>query len=239
MSVEGSNDPEAKRREIWQRKLLPFMVVSIVLMGLFFFVASIVQLYYLHHRVTYAGTDLRPIFEEYEKNVRSSQAHSHLEYLQWKMLVLLEQDGIARRYHQVNSAMLARIWTRYLGFVTGMILSLVGAVFILGKLREEPTKLETESQILKTSLYTSSPGIVLSVLGTALMAITLVVPFELKTTDAAVFLKKPTMIQEERHPDVWPDQEPNDERTKIKEPSFDSKTREKELFPDSNPAQKN
>jgi hypothetical protein len=46
---------------------------------------------------------------------------------------VLEADALQRRYHQANANMLARVWTRQLGFITGMLLALVGAAFILGR----------------------------------------------------------------------------------------------------------
>ena len=46
-----------------------------------------------------------------------------------------------------------------------MILAIVGAAFILGKLREDRTeRAKQESEALKISLATTSPGIVLAVL---------------------------------------------------------------------------
>lgn len=188
MGIATEVEWEARRTARWQQRLLPFMMGAIAVIGVFFFVASLVQLYYLHSQVGHAGLDLRPVFAVFESTQAGQRAAADADYLRWKTSALLEQDVIARRYHQVNSAMLARVWTRYLGFVTGMILALVGAVFILGKLREEATKLEAEGQGLKASLATSSPGIVLAVLGTGLMAITLVVPFEIATRDRATYL---------------------------------------------------
>jgi hypothetical protein len=44
----------------------------------------------------------------------------------------LERELIARRYDQVNLTVTTRLWTRLMGFITGMILALVGAAFVLG-----------------------------------------------------------------------------------------------------------
>ncbi len=194
-------------------------------MGLVFFVVSLIQVYYLYNKVGHASMDLKPIFAEHEKRLSTPTTLNDQEYLRWKTLVLLEQDVIARRYQQANSMMLARVWTRFLGFMTGMILSLVGAVFILGKLQEEPTKLESESKFGKGSLSTSSPGIVLAVMGTVLMAITLLVPTEIETRDVAVYTRSISQIPPpadftETPENVKPQQE------KTKSPA----EREKELF---------
>ena len=174
--------------DAWQRRLLPFMIGSIIFMGIFFFVISLINFYYLYGHVQHTDLVLDPIFKEYESKAVEKNEHISRDYWMWKTLVSMEQDVVKRRYHQANTAVLARIWTRYLGFVTGMILSLVGAVFILGKLREPPTKLEADTSALKMSLYTSSPGIVLAVLGTVIMSIALAIPFEIETWDKATYV---------------------------------------------------
>ncbi len=210
---------EDRGRERWQRKLLPFMMGSILAMGIFFFIASLYQLYYLHHQVAHTKLNLQPLFTQFEEK-SSKVIYGDKEYLQWKVLMLLEEDVVHRRYHQANSVMLARVWTRYLGFVTGMILALVGAVFILGKLQELPTKLEADGQLFKASVYTSSPGILLSVLGTTLMAITLIVPFEIETRDRATYMRDKAAISDLPSPKMLP-----------KSATIgDIKEREKELF---------
>jgi hypothetical protein len=219
MNTVGETTSEARGRERWQRKLLPFMMASFLVMGIFFFIASLYQLYYLHHQVAHTRLDLLPLFVQFEE--KSSKAiYIDKEYLQWKALVLLEEDVVHRRYHQANSVMLARVWTRYLGFVTGMILALVGAVFILGKLEELHTKLQADSQLFKASVYTSSPGILLAVLGSILMAITLLVPFEIETRDRATYMGDRNILSALSPP------------TKFPEPStYDIEKREKEIFP--------
>lgn len=189
--AEQEVDANPRATERWQRRLLPFMVGSIAAMGLFFFVASYVQLSSLRDRLSAAPVDLGPVFAQFEQTPAGRDLQGDFEYLQWKTLARLEQEVISHRYDQSASAVLTRVWTRYLGFVTGMVLALTGAVFVLGKLSEPPTKLETKTEVFQAALYTSSPGIVLAVLGTALMAITLSVKFELETRDVPVYVRLP------------------------------------------------
>ena len=198
MGEEQTNGKEENRLESWQKKLLPFMIGSILFMGLFFFVVSLVQLYYFYGEVRHTDFSLKPVLEEFEAKHKTE--HDNLGYLRWKTMILLEQNVIKRRYHQVNSAMLARVWTRYMGFVTGMILALVGAAFILGKLREPPTNLSADTKVIKASVYSSSPGIILAVLGTILMVLTLAIPFEIKTRDIPTYTR--SMLPE---PKEWKD----------------------------------
>jgi hypothetical protein len=65
------------------------------------------------------------------------------------------------------------LWLRYLGFVTGMILALVGASFVLGKLREPLTEITGELPKINLSLRSASPGIILVFLGAVLMIATI------------------------------------------------------------------
>ena len=69
-----------------------------------------------------------------------------------------------------------------------MICTLVGAIFILGKLQEPPSALSGDAASWKFSLNTSSPGIVLATLGTILMVTTLVVPARIELEDKATFI---------------------------------------------------
>ena len=55
--------------------------------------------------------------------------------------------------------------------------ALVGSIFILARLSESETRLSSEGGGAKLALATSSPGIVLAVLGTILMVVTLTIDF--------------------------------------------------------------
>lgn len=181
-------EAEAENRtDRWQRRLLPLMAGSIVLLAGFFLVASLYQLNRLQESASFSSLDLEATFQRFDEQDRGKDI-SQFEYLQLRVLSLLEQNAIEHRYQQANAAMLARVWTRYLGFLTGMILALVGSAFILGKLQTDPTEIDAASDLWKASLKTTSPGIVLAVLGTILMFTTLLVPFEISTKDAAVYL---------------------------------------------------
>jgi hypothetical protein len=103
-------------------------------------------------------------------------------------MVTLEQDAMQLRYRNVNAVLLLRTWTRNMGFLVGMVLALVGAFFILGKLKVDPTEVSGEGAGFKVAVASSSPGIVLALLGTALMAITLVVKFDFEVGDKPVYI---------------------------------------------------
>lgn len=138
--------PPARRDPLvrWQRRLLPLMSLILVASGIFFGVVSVLEVRSLYDRLRHEAMDLSPVFDAYEAGV--APAGLSEDYVRFKALAMLEADALKRRYHQANATMLARVWTRQFGFITGMLLALVGAAFILGQLGNQPTKLGGEGQ---------------------------------------------------------------------------------------------
>jgi hypothetical protein len=174
-------------RERWRNRLLPVMRGGLVVMAAFFFAASLVQYHLLYRDLRGMGPRTQVALEAIENTIPQTQ-RTNVDFLQWKALVLLEQDAMNMRYQQINATLLLRTWTRYTGFLVGMVLALVGAFFILGRLREETSQLSGESGGFKFALVTSSPGVILAVLGTILMVVTLVVKFDFAVEDRPVYM---------------------------------------------------
>jgi len=201
---QNVNDPEARNRvnELpgfqmietaatlrWQRKLLPLMGGMLVLLTIFFCVASVIQLKRLQDRVQQVPpVDLSAALDGLRTNGNETSA-SALAYSQWKTLSYLEGYAIQRRYNQATLQLMNRIWVIFLGFITGMILALVGAAFILGKISESTSKLGMDSVAWKFSIATASPGLILCVLGTALMITTILAKAEIRVEDGALYLQ--------------------------------------------------
>jgi hypothetical protein len=176
-----------QRREAWQGRLLPLMIGMLIAAAAFFAVMSVVELRAFYDRVEQRPLALASVFTDFEQHA-PPVGRAEPAYLRFKTLALLEADALYRRYHQANATMLARVWTRQLGFLTGMVLALVGAAFVLGRLREDASRIEAELQGAKAVIASSSPGLVLAVLGTVLMGVTLAVPFGVETRDKATYL---------------------------------------------------
>jgi len=192
-----SPDIDQSRVIKWQQKLLPFMVIMISALTLFFFIASCFQLYYLHQRIEHSPElHLEALMADMKSSEQTLSGVDKLTSLKWKTMVVLEGHTLQRRYHQANVLLMSRIWTRYLGFVTGMILALVGAVFVLGKIRESETKIDAEHAGAKFALTTASPGLVIALLGTILMITTMVLHQNIEVTDVPVYLSKGETIQD-------------------------------------------
>jgi hypothetical protein len=108
---------------------------------------------------------------------------------EFRTLASLDASILDRRYHQANVQLMGRLWTSYLGFVTGMILALVGAVFILGKMRVDQSEFGASGGGGAVSLRSTSPGLLMAVLGVLLMTVTIVTHHPIQTADSAVFLR--------------------------------------------------
>jgi hypothetical protein len=101
----------------------------------------------------------------------------------------LEVQSRTVRYAHVNAAVVTRMWTRILGFLSGTTMCVVGCLFILAKIKEARSELTGEAQFVKISVVSASPGLVLAALGTLLLAITLTTKAETDLEDGNLYLK--------------------------------------------------
>lgn len=178
-----------------------------------FFIASFVQLSFLHQKILEgAQTDLRQSVD-----ILSHPAHTTSEQVaaagRLQSLVTLELYALERRYHQANVLLMSRIWIRYLGFITGMILALMGGAFILGRLREPPSKWSANAGSGKFSFEGTSPGMFLAGLGVILMLFTIVVNHKIDVKDQAVYTQGVLM-------NVQPKSEPVNKQPPLTIPDF-------------------
>ena len=169
----------------WQSRLLPLMAGMLILLTAFFIVATLIQAWRMQRRIEEAGGKVPHIAEAVRLG---GEGGLTLEEARWSATVRLEEYAIQRRYHQASLIIMTRVWIIYLGFVTGMILALVGAAFILGKIRESVSQFGADSSVWKFSITTASPGLILAVLGTVLMTITMIFRAEVTVTDAPLYV---------------------------------------------------
>jgi hypothetical protein len=187
-AVEGALTKDELK---WQRNLLPLMIRMLVGLTMFFFLASLVQLYLLNQRIKETP---QIDIEKYIASVNEVAGQENIsfaskqDYTKWRIAAILEGNALQRRYHQAGVLLISRIWTRYLGFVTGTILALMGAAFVLGKLRESGSHFGAESNMWKITATSASPGIILAVLGTGLMFATMATKLEMQIYDAPSYL---------------------------------------------------
>jgi len=174
----------------WQNRLLPWMIaMPTILIGAFIILGTLKLNNF--EKFAYRGDEERTTL-----NIPSPYASStdstlkkNADYLKWYSLVKMEEYSINRRYNQGGVLLMSRIYIKYLGFFTGMILAIVGAVFIISKLKEDVTEIEgSMEEKTKFRLVSSSPGIIFGVLGTALMLTTILTHSEISVKDMPLYL---------------------------------------------------
>ncbi len=184
----------------WQNRLLPWMIaMPSVLIGVFIVMATL-QLNKFE-KFVYRGDE-----DKMEQSIPSPAADStdpvlkkSQEYLKWYSLVKMEEHSINRRYNQGGVLLLSRIYIKYLGFFTGMILAIVGSVFIISKLKEDISEIEgTIQEKTKFRLVSSSPGIIFGLLGTSLMMTTILTHSEINVKDMPLYLNTYNISQTQK-----------------------------------------
>ncbi|HEU4786163.1 MAG TPA: hypothetical protein VFS57_02105 [Gemmatimonadaceae bacterium] len=176
----------------WQRKTLPIMIGVLIAAMIAFLVLSFIQGAAVGKAIqTPPSLDLAPVLSSVSCASVGGDAALRARCLEWKVAVMLEQHTINRRYHQANVALLVRVTVKYLGFLTGMLMSLVGAVFVLGRLTEASSKLAAQGAFGKFTIATVSPGLILALLGTVLMISTVLTNPPTDVVDGNVYLNPP------------------------------------------------
>lgn len=171
----------------WQWRSRPMMVSILAVLTLFFFSATLYQLLELNRKIEQSPRlDTVALLKQTGCPEALSNAECN-EYRRLNLAVSLEAHVIARRHHQAGVTIMASIWSRYLGFITGMVLALVGAAFILGQLRDRGTQIEASMAGNKGALTSASPGLVMVALGVILMISTIVTLHNVATGDSPVY----------------------------------------------------
>jgi hypothetical protein len=162
------------------------MVGAVVLAAVFFCTISVLQFNALQARLDPRPSDFTALMAQFD-TLPAGSLQERSEILRTKALITLEQQALARRYDQAAAIVSSKLWTRFMGFVTGMLLALIGAAFVLGKLREQTSTVAAAGHGLQLSLTSASPGLVLSTLGVALMGLAIASSFEIQTTDVPIY----------------------------------------------------
>ncbi len=159
------------------------MTASIVVLAMAFFAFSVYNAREVLGFIEKRGSErVRPQIEKvYDTGQRRGGSLEH-------SLLLLEAEAMDKRYAQASALLMSRIWTRQLTFITGMVLAFIGAVFILGKLREDATTATLGSETWKSAITSSSPGLLLAFFGTTLIALAVLVQPQIGVQDRPVYI---------------------------------------------------
>ena len=99
----------------------------------------------------------------------------------------LEYDTLENRQSRANSLLATRTWLRFMNATFGTILVMAGAIFVLSRIEMGQANLEARQGSFKVVLVTSSPGIVMLLLGGLMAVAPLFAPQRIKTEDGASF----------------------------------------------------
>ena len=174
--------PEA-RSDIrqWQRKLLPLMALVLVATAAFACYEIFQETQHVREHITRENSADLKFLDGIESDKFSVAA-------QWRLLVTLENQAMANRYRHIGGILLTRLYVLNAAFVTGLVLCLTGAAFVLGKLQEEESRFEGEANGARWVVQSSSPGLIMVLLGTILIIASIFARADTQNQDAAVYL---------------------------------------------------
>lgn len=182
--IQPKPKPEPKPwLEAWQTRLLPMVVVTLVVLGVVFFVGAFWNYGTLTAQLNVEEPALETVIQQ------MTVQHVSQDFQENYARIALEDRVLRHRYRMNTAAIESRAWTRLMGFVTGMVMVLTGCLFIVARL-EDAFEASGRAPSGEGSLRTNSPGLVLCVAGAALIATSLVVKTEVRDTDAAVYLPR-------------------------------------------------
>lgn len=187
-SAIGARAEESGGTTAWQRRLLPFMASMVVLLAI---LAVASNFYQAHVMQQFIGTphevDLKPAWEPVAFD-KTSTLSEQLAWAQWQTLALLESQALRSRYHQASVILMVRVYIIFIGFATGVAMALIGAAFILGKLQEPVSTVNTGAGAWRFAIQSSSPGLILAMLGTILILTTIWSRSEIDVQDKTLYV---------------------------------------------------
>lgn len=157
----------------WHQKIFPAICVVIVGLAMLFIGTS---LYHFSQISAYLQQspeiDVEPVVARAlgTDKARLDESFETGEYIpHWAGLLLLEAASMKKRHHQANALLASRLWLRYLAVVSGIVLVCVGSIFTLAKLQESATHVEGEASTVKLRVASASPGLLMTMMGCALI----------------------------------------------------------------------
>lgn len=176
----------------WQNKLLPVMVIVPISLATIFIVIATMQMLKFNE-VLNEKPDGK-LFTTVIKPVKANERQS-LESVKWATLAHMEQQSIEKRYRQGGLLLMSRIFTKYLGFFTGMLMAIVGSVFIISKLNTDTSTVDAAmTDQFKVNVASSSPGLIFGILGTVLMGLSIYQHTDVSVQDSPLYLNAQSIM---------------------------------------------
>ena len=171
-------------------RILLFVLGIPVFFLLLFTVVSMIQLREINSRIEEGQS--QTVKEMIARNPHGdSISEVHRQFL---ALAVLEEESLGERYRQGHYSLVSRSFKQFLGFFTGIIMVIVGCVFILLKLREEINASGSQGEQLKFALITTSPGVVFGIVGAVLIGITSTTNDKITVRDSGLYLTREYLV---------------------------------------------
>lgn len=171
-------------------KIVPFVIVIPVLFLILFIIVSMLQLRDINSRIEEGKSQtIKEMVGRLDDKDTVSEA-----YNQFLMLANLEEEGLNERYRQGHYSLVSRSFKQYLGFFTGIIMVIVGSLFVLLKLKEQIDTSANKGEAWKFSLVTNSPGVVFGIVGAVLISIALKINDRINVSDSGVYLTREYLV---------------------------------------------
>jgi hypothetical protein len=171
----------------WQRRLLPVVIVSILVLGAIFFSAALMNYRTLEQSFVEDSTSI-------SANVASMASHRvDLRFQELYLRTALEERQLQNRFKISIAAIKITTWTRMMGFAAGMVLVITGCLFVISKF-EVQFEGSAGGAGQWNSLKTNSPGVVLAVSGSLLLGICLNIRAGVDDKERSTYL--PAIVEE-------------------------------------------
>jgi hypothetical protein len=100
----------------------------------------------------------------------------------------LEGDVLKSRYAAVDSLILTRISTVYVIIVSGLIMVVIGSIFILFRINDPPSQATGEWSALKFQFSSASPGLIMALAGGLLVVTPWLVDQPIRVREGASYV---------------------------------------------------
>jgi hypothetical protein len=168
----------------------------LAILAIIFFAVSLFEMYQMRKFLRYESAEgIRSEIKDLVRAQRNTQRAVTTAEVVQQSLLILEADGLDKRYRQATALLMSRIWTRQLAFITGVVLAFIGAVFIIGKLSENKTDANLGGAHWQAGISSTSPGLILGFFGTVLMAVALVVQPKIEVQDRPVHFMTTAVVR--------------------------------------------
>ncbi|MES2650032.1 MAG: hypothetical protein V4717_24360 [Bacteroidota bacterium] len=171
-------------------RIILYIIGLPVLFLLLFIVVSMLQLREINSRIEEGQSQT---IKEITRSLTSkdSMSETHMQFL---ALAVLEEESLGERYRQGHYSLVSRSFRQFLGFFTGIIMVIVGSVFVLLKLREEINAGGEQGDGWKFTLVTNSPGVAFGIVGAVLIAIASATSDKINVSDSGLYLTREFLV---------------------------------------------